>query len=79
MAAGFAAVDVMKTRLQQVAEAKPSVFWYHDPVDYFLQLMRTEGPKSLFAGLTGRGWPCGYQCIMCDLLKSLYLTIITNA
>jgi len=46
-------IDVIKTRLQ-VAGANPQVFSYTGPIDCIAQLLRTEGPSALFAGLMGR-------------------------
>lgn len=54
-AAGWATtpIDVVKTRLQ-VQGANPEMFAFNGVFGCFTQLIKHEGPASLFAGATGR-------------------------
>jgi hypothetical protein len=82
LSAGFAAVctnpiDVVKTRLQ-VAGANSEIFGYKGPIDCVTKLLREEGPKALFSGLTGRFLYAGPGFAIFlptyDLLKKLYFS-----
>jgi hypothetical protein len=69
-------IDVIKTRLQ-VAGANPEVFGEIGAVECVARLLRTEGPRALFAGLVGRFMYAGPGFAIWlptyDLLKRLWL------
>jgi hypothetical protein len=82
-AAAFAAactnpIDVIKTRMQ-IAGANTEVFAYSGPADCLKQLLRSEGPRALFAGIGGRFLYTGPAFAIFfptyDLLKTAYVAL----